>query len=121
MIKYNKSSTHKLGVSIRLYFTVNQHSRDGELIKGLVNYLGYGSYYPSSNLDQVEFRVSKFSDIDKLILFFDRYNLIGEKSKDYKDFKRAAELIKNKAHLKEDGIKELLLIKAGMNKGRLYD
>jgi hypothetical protein len=121
MIRSLKSSTHKLGVCIRLTFTVNQHSRDNRLIEGLVGYLGCGSYYPSLSLNQVEFRVSKNSEINKILLFFDKYAIQGAKSADYADFKRAAELMKEKAHLTELGIKELLLIKAGMNKGRAQD
>lgn len=118
MIKIAKSSTHKLGVSVKLNFTINQHSRDAELIKGLIQYLGCGSYYTNSSLPQVEYRVSKSSDIDKIILFFDQYNLISVKLMDYKDFKRTAELMKNKAHLTQKGLDDILIIKGGMNKGR---
>jgi hypothetical protein len=118
MIKRLTSSTHKLGICIRLNFTITQHSRDAQLIEGLVEYFGCGNYYPSLSLDRVEFRVSKNTVINKLLLFFDKYAIQGTKSADFSDFKRAAELMRGKAHLTEQGLKELLLIKAGMNKGR---
>lgn len=118
IIRNLKSITHKLGICIQLRFKIVQHSRDAELIKGFVEYLGCGHYSRSSSLNRVEFSLSKTSDIHKIILFFDKYELQGAKSADYADFKRAAELMKEKAHLTEQGIKELLLIKAGMNTGR---
>lgn len=120
MIKRLSSSTHKLGICIRLNFTINQHTRDASLIRGFVEYFGCGIYSRSLSLNHVEFRVSKNTDINKIVLFFDKYPLIGAKSADFADFKRAAELMKERAHLTEQGLKELLLIKAGMNKGRAY-
>ena len=42
----------------------------------------------------------------------------GVKSKDFYDFKRAAELMKNGAHLTPEGLEEIRLIKMGMNRGR---
>jgi hypothetical protein len=118
MVRTLKSSTHKLGINIRLSFTINQHSRDGELIEGLVKYFGYGKYYTSLSLNKVEFRVSRKTEIAKIIQFFDKYPLVGAKLVDYADFKRAADIIKNKVHLTEQDIKEIIKIKAGMNKGR---
>ena len=111
MVKSLKSSTHKLGICIRLNFTVNQHSRDAELIKGLVKYLGCGKYYPSLSLDQVEFRVSRNTEIGDITLFFERYPLQSAKLADFANFNQVAGLIKEKAHLTEQGIKEILLQK----------
>ena len=60
--------------------------------------------------------MERFSDItDKIIPFFDKYSIEGVKAFDFADFKRAAELMKNKAHLTEDGLEEIRKIKGGMN------
>jgi hypothetical protein len=37
---------------------------------------------------------------------------------DYLDWCKVAELMKNKAHLTEEGLSKIRKIKAGMNKGR---
>jgi len=43
--------------------------------------------------DAVEFRVARFSDInEKIIPYFDKYKLIGEKRKDYEDFKKSSKV-----------------------------
>jgi len=65
------------------------------------------------------FRVQKFSDIEQKILpFFSKHCIGGVKFLDYLDWCKAAGLIKNKDHLTEEGLNQLLVIKAGMNRGR---
>jgi len=44
--------------------------------------------------------------------------LQGTKALDFADFKRAAELIENKAHLTPEGLEEIRKIKMGMNSKR---
>lgn len=95
-----------------------------------MTFLGCGSYVPKSKYDIGEFVVSKFEDnIFKIIPLFEKYPVLGIKSQDFLDFKKAAELIKNKAHLEESGLAKILLIKSirlpppkggrpGMNRGR---
>lgn len=65
------------------------------------------------------FCVVKFSDIDEKILpFFDKYPLIGKKSKDSSDIRKVAEIMKVKGHLTAEGLEQILKIKKGMNTGR---
>jgi hypothetical protein len=67
----------------------------------------------------VNFVVSRFSDItEKIIPFFDKYPLVGVKRLDYLDFVKVAELMKEKAHLTAEGLEQIRVIKAGMNRGR---
>ena len=78
-------------------------------------YLGCGHVY--KNKDVLDYKVSKFSDLtDKIIPFFKEYP--GVKSKEFADFCRVAELIKDKKHLTPEGLEKILEIKAGMNRGR---
>jgi hypothetical protein len=110
---------NKTGFSVSLKFTVGQHSRDAELIKSLINYLGCGQIYLRSNKDAVDFVVSRYSDIsEKIIPFFDKYTIKGTKVKDLEDFKRVADIMKKKEHLTPEGLKQIRLIKAGTNSKR---
>lgn len=43
---------------------------------------------------------------------------MGEKWKDFSDFRKAAELMKAKKHLTKDGSDQIIKIKKGMNQGR---
>lgn len=109
--------TTKNTKSVTLRFKLTQHTRDIVLMKNIREYLGCGAYYSSENIG--EFVVSKFLDIkDKIIPFFDKYTILGNKSLDYLDFKKAALLINRKEHLTKEGYEKILLLKGGMNRGR---
>jgi hypothetical protein len=67
----------------------------------------------------VQYIITKFDDlIEKVIPYFDIYKIVGIKFKDYQDFKKVAELMKNGIHLTSEGLDQIQKIKAGMNKGR---
>ena len=116
-IKIFKSNT-KLGKAVLLTFQLTQHSKDEQLIRNLAYYLDCGRV--SINREAIYFDVTKFSDlIDKVIPFFKKYQIEGIKYKDFCDFCKVAELIKNRTHLTKDGLDQIRQIKEGMNKGRL--
>lgn len=118
-IQIADSSSVLSGFQVRLKFKVTQHSRDTELIKSIIKYLDCGIIATDPRGPAVEIVVSKLKDItEKIIPFFDKSPIIGVKSLDYADFKRAAEIIKAKEHLTADGLEEIRKIKAGMNTGR---
>ena len=53
----------------------------------------------------LDYLVVRFSDIyDKIIPFFQKHRVIGEKSKDFSDFCRVAELMKTQTHLTLEGL-----------------
>ena len=92
-INITKSSTNKSGNQVQLKFQITQHTRDAELLKSLVSYLSCGYYYASKGRDWGNFFVIRFSDIEsKIIPFFDKYQILGVKSKDYADFKQVSVL-----------------------------
>lgn len=117
-IKSFKSNT-KLGKTIRLTFTITQHSRDKELIASLIDLLGCGSIYTYRNNPAIDYIVGSIDHITEIILpIFDKYTILGAKNLDYQDFKKAAVLIKNGEHLTEEGMDYILKLKENMNKGR---
>ena len=84
--------------------------------------LGCGQVKQRQEESCVDFIVTKLSDInEKIIPFFKKYPLIGSKNRDFIDFCKAAELIKNKAHFTSEGLDEIIKIKAQMNTGRDLD
>jgi hypothetical protein len=52
---------------------------------------------------------------DRIIPFFETFPLQGAKSKEFKDFKEAAELMKLKSHLTREGLEQIRAIKSRMN------
>jgi len=65
----------------------------------------------------LKYQVNSIKDLAIIIEHFDKYPLITQKLADYKLFKQAVELIKRKEHLRVEGFKQLVAIKASVNNG----
>ena len=119
--------------SVRLRFAINLNIREKDLIEGLALFFkSYGTklsdsseitisknYYISGETISLQF--GKFSDIVNIIIpFFEEYGIVGVKSLDFIDFKKAADIVKNKEHLNPEGFNEILKLKSGMNKNRQW-
>jgi hypothetical protein len=86
-------------------------------MQSLVSTFDCGNIYVDNEV--VNFKITQFQDLtDKVIPFFVKYPIHGEKSKDFEDFCKVTELMQNKAHLTQDGLDHIRIIKAGMNRGR---
>ncbi len=117
-----KSGQRRLGTNVGLSFTIAQHTRDKLLLESFINYLGCGRYVAPHNKEAGAFVIRKFKDIEsKLIPFLNKYPLSSNKAKDFEDFKRVAQIIKEKKHLTQPGLDEILEIRSGMNKGRKWE
>ena len=119
LVNIINSSSCRLGFQVQLVFQLTQHSRDEQLMRSLVEYVGCGKYYTRSGKNFGEFLVSTISDItDKIIPFFQNFPVQGIKRLDYLDWCKVAELMKNQDHLTVEGLEQIRTIKVGMNKGR---
>ena len=115
MIKIQKSQTTRLEFSVDLVFYIIQ--TDEKLLRSVMNFYKCGNVYKKGAT--FDFRVTKLDDIvNQIIPFFNKYPIIGVKSKDFKDFSKAAELIIHKKHLTHEGLEQIRKIKAGMNRKR---
>lgn len=112
-----KSCSHKIGYQVVLKFLITQHSRDLELLKCFISFLEGGFIKERTAI--CEFILVKLSlIIEKLIPLFQKYPILGNKNKDFRDFCKIAELMKNNAHKTEEGLYKIREIKAGMNRKR---
>jgi hypothetical protein len=119
-IQTRKSKTHKLGISIALNFCVVQNIRDSYLLASFSQIFGCGSINIVEKSGIVSFSVRNYSDItNKIIPFFEEYNIQGVKAKDFNDFKEVSILMKSKLHLTKEGLDKILLIKSRMNFNRV--
>jgi len=119
MVNMRKSIAYKMNEQVILRFTLSQHSRDELLMKSLVSYFVCGRYALRSNKDYGDFLVTTFSDInEKIIPFFQKYEIKGVKAYDFADFCKAAEIMKTKGHLTPEGLNKLLALKDDMNQKR---
>lgn len=114
-----KSPANKSGISINLCFIITQHIRDLALIQGLVSYFNCGGHSIATDSLSCEFHIYRTAHILYLIIpFFLRYPLQGAKSLYFSYFSKAADILRVKGHLTEEGLHKLLALKEGMNDGR---
>lgn len=116
MVGIAKSSGSSTGHQVYWIFSVSQHIRDELLMKCWVNYFNCGRLVRKR--DVYEYQVSKFSDVEKFVVFFDKYPILGEKAKNFLDFCIVSDLMKSKDHLTQEGVAKIRKIKEGMNRGR---
>ena len=115
-----KSKGYSTGYSVWLEIDLTQHSRDEQLLTSFIKYLNCG--YVTKNRFIFNYRVTKLSEIlNKILPFFNKHKIKGEKSKDFEDFCKVAEMMKEKKHLTNEGLEQIKKIKAGMNRGRKWD
>ena len=115
--------SNKNAVSFR--FLVTQHIRDLELLKNLAKFFNCGYAIPRSNSvnhgDYFATKKEEFSN--KILPFFDKFSLQGNKLKDSLDFnfKKAVELKCNSTSLTPENLNEIRKLKGKMNKNRTLD
>jgi hypothetical protein len=80
---------------------------------------GCGKLNKRSNQSLVDYIVYNFSDIkNKIIPFFEKSQLQGNKRLNFIGFCKIADLMAKKAHLTQEGLDQIINIKAGMNTKR---
>ena len=116
IVSITESKT-KIGYRVLLIFQLTQHSRDEKLLISFISYLNCGRIYKRG--EAIDYKITKLDDIiNKIIPFFKKYQVRGVKALDFKDWVRAAELMKENKHLTPEGLERIRKIKAGMNRRR---
>jgi len=117
-IVVDKNKVRTLGWRAQLKFQIGLHTKDLNLLCLLQQHLGgIGSIHLGRNRDMVNYSIDSIKGLNSLILHLEKYPLLTQKAADFLLFKKAVELINNKAHLTVEGLKELVNIKASMNLG----
>ena len=106
----------KIGWNVELRFQISLHEKDKALLEQIKNYFGVGNIYKAGP-QSIKFCVLSIEDLSVIISHFDRYPLHTQKQADYELFKQAWDLILNKEHLTEEGLRKIVAIKASSNLG----
>ena len=114
-VSFNNSKDRILP-QVRARFTIGLNSKDDHLLIKIKNQLGSGNVYLTKTNSVSNLEVGNMQDIkEKIVPFFDLYNLNNIKSCDFSDFKKVVYLIDNKEHLTESGLLQIRGIKDKMN------
>ena len=117
--KGNFSVSLDKGIFKALMFKITQHERDEVLLTAIKEYFNCGYCYLRKQENTIDFKVTKFSDLDKTIIpFFINCPILGIKSLDFKDWCLVLEMVKKEEHKSKEGALKIREIQRGMNRGR---
>lgn len=121
-ISVSRQPAGKAKFRVRPCFKLHQRAEEIELIKAIASifncgYLYYRAPYANNN-PAIDYHVSNASDlVEKVIPFFEKYNLRGNKRSDFDIWKKVVYMVKNKEHLTQEGVKKIMELRASMNYG----
>lgn len=96
-------------------FKISLHKKDQELLNSIQLFFGVGRVTVGNNVD---YRVESIKDLVNVIIpHLDKYPLISQKRADFELFKRIVFMMRDKLHLTDKGLQEIINIKASMNRG----
>ena len=94
------------------------HKRDLTLLLLLQQFLGgVGAINEYSTLNKINYSISSKKDLTNLINHLEKYPLLTQKAADFILFKEVVDMLNNKAHLSNQGLNQIINIKASMNLG----
>lgn len=111
-----KNNKSKIGWTVELIFTIALHKKDEDILEEIKNYFGVG-YITQHGKNTLQYRVKSIKDIKFIIEHFEKYPLITQKLGDYLLFKMVFNLMMTKEHLKVEGLKKIVGIRATLNTG----
>ena len=114
----SKSQTHKLGWRVEAKFQMGLHQRDLTLLLLLQQILGgVGTIYEHPTINKVNYSINSKKDLTNLINHLEKYPLLTQKAADFILFKEVVDMLNNKAHLSNQGLNQIINMKASMNLG----
>jgi len=120
MLTIIKDKKYKLGWRVVCKFVISLHKKDLSLLKEFKDFFKVGNISFMGE-DSIQYRVESLEGLAVIINHFNEYPLITKKLANYTLFKLAFNIIKNKNHLTEKGLLELVALKAELNKGLSQD
>lgn len=107
------------GIFKSLLFKITQHQRDEVLLTAIKEYFNCGYCYLRKKEFVMDFKTTKFSDINDIIIpFFINNPILGVKSLDFKDWCLVSEIVNKKEYKLEEIAIKIREIQKGMNRGR---
>jgi hypothetical protein len=115
-VSFRKRKDYKLPWKVSACFNISQ--KEESILRCIRNHLGCGTirsrpdgvwYYEANTLEEIT---------KKVIPFFQRFPFLSKKKqRDFAIFQSIVALLSSKAHLSEEGIRKILLLRREMNDG----
>ena len=117
-IYIDKRIKGRIGWVVKPSFQISLHSRDIKLLLQLQEFFACGSIVSKKNRSEKSFRVNSLHELTNFIIpHFENFPLLTQKQADFELFKEIVYLIKNKVHLTDVGLLQIINIRASINLG----
>lgn len=118
IIHIRKLPRNNTGWRVEGRFKITLHKKDIALLKQLQKFFKGVGKIGENGKDTLSLDIRSIEELYTVILpHFNSYSLITQKKVDFELFKRVIEKIKNREHLTDVGVQEIVNIRASMNKG----
>ena len=120
VVRIQKNMSRLLGIRILPIYSIELHIRDIDTLHKIKEFFNVGSVIVRirDGKSTAIYSVKSIQDIVTVIIpHFKKFSLLTQKQADFILFQQAVNLIYNKKHLTEQGIHEILSIRASMGKG----
>lgn len=97
-------------------FVIKLHIKDIAILELIKNTLMVGKIR-KNGINSVQYTVESIKELQIIIDHFNKYPLVTEKASDYLIFKQCYEIIKQREHLTEKGLLNLISLKSSLNWG----
>src|SRR3989344_67417 len=121
-VNMGKYPEYRVGTRVQMHFHLKMQECDKELLEKVRNTLDCGAVYfqkeqRANHTQCYRYTVSSHADIfNKIIPFFQKHPLqSASKSKSFSIFCQIADLLQKQAHLTENGVEQIRVLKSQMN------
>ena len=97
-------------------FVIKLHIKDIAILELIKNTLKVGKIR-TNGINSVQYVVESIQELQVIVNHFDNYPLVTEKASDYLIFRQCFEIIKQREHLTEKGLLNLISLKSSLNWG----
>ena len=109
-------ATLLVGWEVRPGFSVSQNGDRAEVLHAIKAYFGCGSIRPDRSDKTLKWETRRLEDIlERVVPHFERYPLLSGKRYDFDRFASICQLMAAGAHLRHDGLVEIVELAQGMN------
>jgi len=120
-LKMIRRSSNRTGWYLQPIFRIELHCKDALILEKVHSFFGVGNLRIQKNKGRNSvaiYCVESIKDLNNVIIpHFDKFPLLTQKRADFELLKKIVLLMHNKEHLTNEGLKQIVSIRASLNKG----
>jgi len=120
IISIYRDEKSKLKWRVNANFSIHIHIKDIALLHAIRDTLNVGKVRKNSNTTAI-FRVDNIQELQVIIDHFNQYPLISAKFSDFLLFQQCYTIIKQKRHLTQEGLEQIISLRSNLNKGLSHE